>query len=121
MKIAVDFDGTCVDHMYPEVGQDVPECVSVLRDFIARGDKIYLFTMRSGWHLVDAVAWFGERDIDLSGINTDPEQSSWTSSPKCFANLYIDDLAYGCPLIDIEGFSGPVVDWMDIRDNLLGE
>lgn len=31
-KIAVDFDGTCVDHLYPLVGADVPHCVETLLD-----------------------------------------------------------------------------------------
>ena len=119
MKIAVDFDGTCVDHDYPEVGKEVPNCVEVLKALDRRGDELFLFTMRSGQGLRDAVQWFRERDIHLSGIQQDPAQSSWTQSPKCYAELYIDDAAFGCPLIEVAGFKRPCVDWTKVEAELL--
>lgn len=111
IKIAVDFDGTCVDHRYPEVGDDAPNCVEVLKALADRGDRLFLYTMRSGNTLADAVSWFVGHGIPLSGVNSDPAQSEWTHSPKCFANRYVDDAAVGCPLIEIDGFERPVVDW----------
>jgi len=122
MKIAVDFDGTCVEHMFPEVGQDVPLAVHVMHKMMEEDYKIFLNTMRSGEHLERAVNWFRERGIFLDGINTDPSQAAWTQSPKCFAHLYIDDAAFGCPLIRPEGFSSDVVDWQKVKEELnLGE
>jgi len=119
MKIAVDFDGTCVDHRFPEVGPDVPECVEVLKELAKAGHKLILNTMRSGQYLEPAVQWFIDHGIPLSGINTDPGQSSWTQSPKCFAELYIDDAAFGAPLKERAGFNRPSVDWGEVRDRLL--
>lgn len=98
-KIAVDFDGTCVDHRFPDVGPDVPHCVEVLRQLSKLGHKIFLYAMRCGRELEAAVEWFRERGIFLSGIQRDPGQSWWTASSKCYANLYIDDAAFGCPLV----------------------
>jgi hypothetical protein len=118
MKIAVDFDGTCVDHKYPDIGKDVPGSADTLRDLVDAGHKIFLYTMRSGKYLADAIQWFVDNNIPLSGINTDPEQTNWTLSPKCYANLYIDDAAFGCPLVDVPGFSRKCVDWSAIRDSL---
>ena len=40
MKIAVDFDGTGVDHQYPEVGMDAPLAVATLKDLIKAGHGI---------------------------------------------------------------------------------
>lgn len=97
MIIAIDFDGTCVTHEYPEIGRDIG-AAEVIRKFVARGDKIILFTMRSGKHLDDAVMWFAANEIPLFGINQNPEQHTWTSSPKPYANVYIDDAALGVPL-----------------------
>jgi len=112
--IAVDFDGTCVDHRYPDIGPDAPGCVSKLLTFVAMGHHIILFTMRSGQHLTPAVDWFAQRGIPLFGVNVNPEQHTWTDSPKAYAHLYIDDAAYGCPLTTSGGFKRSVVDWAKI-------
>lgn len=108
--IAVDFDGTCVTHEYPKVGRHIG-ANRVLKRITDEGGKLILWTMRSGKHLQDAVDWFTERDIPLFGIQENPEQKSWTESPKAYAKLYIDDAALGCPLI--QGLNGerPFVDW----------
>lgn len=121
MKIAVDFDGTCVDHRYPQIGPDVPNCVSVLKKLVESNHQIILYTMRSGEALEDAVQWFVNREIPLSGINCDPAQSEWTQSPKCFANHYIDDAAIGCPKREYENFKGEAVDWEAVESLLIDE
>jgi len=36
MKIAVDFDGTCVSHAYPEVGIDIG-AIPVLKRLVSNG------------------------------------------------------------------------------------
>ena len=119
MKIAVDFDGTCVDHRFPDVGPDAPDAMAMLRDLVAAGHEIYLWTMRSGEYLPPAVKWFIDRQIPLSGINSNPGQSSWTQSPKCFADLYIDDASFGCPLKEVPGFKRLAVDWSEVSRELL--
>jgi hydroxymethylpyrimidine pyrophosphatase-like HAD family hydrolase len=98
MIIAVDFDGTCVTHEYPDVGEDIG-AAPVLRKLVESGHKLILWTMRSGRFLMDAKEWFDENKIELWGINCNPEQKSWTESPKAYAQLYIDDAAYGAPLL----------------------
>lgn len=118
MTIAVDFDGTCVKHRYPMVGEDVDGAVSVLKELVRKGHKIILYTMRSGDTLDDAISWFIDNDIELWGINRNPEQHGWSSSPKVFANLYIDDAALGIPLIEPED-DRDYVDWNRVRDILI--
>ena len=44
--IAVDFDGTCVEHNYPAVGMDVEGAVDVLKALNKRGHRIILNTAR---------------------------------------------------------------------------
>ncbi len=110
MIIAIDFDGTCVTHEYPDVGRDIG-AAEVIRKFVARGDKIILFTMRSGEPLYDACEWFRKNDIGLFGVNENPEQHTWTASPKPYAHVYIDDAALGVPLIRPGGTSRPYVHW----------
>lgn len=117
MIIALDFDGTVVTHEYPKIGKDVG-AVPVLEDLVKNGHQIILYTMRSGEELRQAVSWFEERNIPLFGVNENPTQKGWTSSPKVYAQLYIDDAALGAPLI-ILGDGRPFVDWVAVRRLLI--
>lgn len=115
MIIAIDFDGTCVTHDFPKVGKDI-NAVPVLKQLIADGHKLILWTMRSDkeneLYLQDAIDWFAANEIPLWGTQRNPEQDTWTTSPKAYAQLYIDDAALGCPLMHNETLSDrPFVNW----------
>src|ERR1017187_7174202 len=116
MEINIDFDGSVVTHDYPLVGKDIG-AIPVLRKLIENGHKLILFTMRSSKRgispvtqkeedggLQDAIDWFKENEIPLYGIQTHPTQASWTSSPKSYAHMMIDDSSLGCPLIHDKSF-----------------
>lgn len=118
--IAVDFDGTCVTHDYPYMGSDVG-AVPVLRELVDAGYRLVLSTMRSGKLEKEAVAWFKSNNIPLYGVNTNPDQKSWTSSPKVYADLYIDDTALGVPLKTSPSSVRPYVDWERVREWLVKE
>ena len=109
MIIGLDFDGTCVTHEYPNIGRDIG-AIPVLQGLVARGDKIILFTMRSGEQLQAAQDWLTGHGIPLFGVNQNPEQHTWTSSPKPYCHVYIDDAAAGCPLIHPDS-GRPYVNW----------
>ena len=135
MIIAIDFDGTCVTHDFPRVGKDIG-AVPVLKKLTDKGHKLILFTMRSnrndnnpiddkniqnvtGQFLDNAVNWFKQNDIPLYGIQTNPTQTEWTTSPKAYAELYIDDAALGCPIKYNPALSrNAFVDWERV-ENLL--
>lgn len=117
--IAVDFDGTCVTHDYPDIGKDIG-AVPVLRKLVSRGAKLILWTMRSGKERDEAVLWFKRHNIPLWGVNRNPTQRSWTQSPKAYAQLYIDDAALGVPLIRRKG-KRPYVDWLKVNALLFPE
>lgn len=125
MIIAIDFDGTCVSHAFPKVGKEIG-APKVLKKLIENGHQLILWTMRSdvknapspefegiftGTYLTDAIDWFEKHNIPLYGIQRTPTQHEWTSSPKAYANLYIDDSALGIPLIFEETEERPYVDW----------
>lgn len=113
--IAVDFDGTVVTHDYPRVGKTVPGAIPVLKRLTRAGHLLILFTMRSGMELHYAIEWFKANEIPLYGIQFNPQQASWTSSNKCYANVYIDDAALGCPLERNQEFSArPYVNWFGV-------
>ena len=117
--IAIDFDGTCVVHSYPKIGRHIG-AQKVLQRIVKNGGNLILFTMRSGDQLEEAVHWFDENRISLYGIQRNPTQGSWTSSPKAYAKIYIDDAALGCPLLP--GLKGerPYVDWTAVELLLFG-
>lgn len=113
--IVLDFDGTVVKHRYPAVGEDIG-AVPVLRKLVANGHKLLLNTMRSrnsggADTLQPAIDWFAERSIPLFGINENPTQHEWTSSPKVYGNIYIDDGALGAPLKEDGTGALPFIDW----------
>ena len=114
MNICIDFDGTMVNHVYPGVGEPVPGAIEACKKFIEEGCNIILWTMRSGKTLDDAVDFFDKHDIKLWGINNNPMQIYWTTSPKAYADYYVDDASACCPLIQVDGWNRPCVDWFVI-------
>ena len=70
--------------------------------------------------LTEAVKWFEDNGIPLYGIQKNPTQRFWTSSPKAYGHLYIDDAALGCPLVlDDPTSDRPYIDWVRIREILV--
>jgi hypothetical protein len=118
MTIAVDFDGTIVEHKYPFIGKELPHCRRVLYDLIEKGHNIILFTMRGGKELDEAVSVITHgMSIPLYGINVNPHQMEWTNSPKAHADIYIDDAALGAPLVyPMEG--EPFINWLKVEELL---
>lgn len=129
MIIAVDFDGTIVEHCFPEIGKPVPFAFEVMKELQAAGCRLILFTMRSDHvsdgisdeghpadrpYLTEAVEFCRANGIEFWGVNKNPEQHDWTNSPKPYAQVYIDDAALGCPLI-LNGDDRPFVNWEVVR------
>lgn len=116
MIIAIDFDGTCVTHEYPKIGVNIGAW-PVIKELKANGHDIILLTMRGDRKLKEAVDMFNGHGIELFGVNHNPSQHNWTSSPKVYAHMYIDDAALGCPLV--QGEDRPYADWARIREMLI--
>lgn len=118
MFIAVDFDGTCVTHEFPNIGKDIG-AIPILKELVEKKHKLILFTIRSEETLDEAKQWFVQNDIPLFGVNSNPIQWKFSKSRKVYANLYIDDAALGCPLIYNESVcERPYADWVKIRQML---
>ena len=118
--MCVDFDGTIVEHAYPAVGPPVPGAIATMKALQRAGIKLILWTMRDGKELNDAVEYLQQAGIELWAVNRNPAQDSWTTSPKAHGHLYIDDCAFGCPLLPHGVVSDrPMVDWETIVDTLV--
>jgi hypothetical protein len=110
--IAVDFDGTLVDHVFPEIGEPIAGAFDWLRKFKEAGAFLILYTMRADERgsksvemfpgerrfLSEAVEFCRAQGIEFDALNRNPQQDEWTASPKAYAHIYIDDAAFGCPL-----------------------
>ncbi len=100
MTIAVDFDGTIVEHRYPEIGEEIPFATDTLRQLIADRHKLILWSVREGQLLDDAVEWCRKRGVEFWAVNKDyPEENGAKSnqhfSRKIKADLFIDDRNIG--------------------------
>ena len=101
MTIAVDFDGTIVEHRYPAIGRELPFATATLRQLQKEMPDLHLilWTVREGQLLDDAVAWCRERGLEFYAVNANyPEElpsAVPTGCRKVTADLYIDDRNLG--------------------------
>lgn len=72
--IAVDFDGTLVDHVYPMIGDESPYAIKSCRYLVKEGCQLILWTMRSCNELAEAVSWCENNRIKLWAVNNNPTQ-----------------------------------------------
>ena len=123
MYIAIDFDGTIADYRFPEIGEPVPGAFDWMQQFRQAGATLILWTVRSdgeryGPVLTEAKQFCEDQGVKFLYVNEGPEKIS--SSNKVFANLYIDDSAFGCPLIENPRKGGkPYVDWDQVGPAVL--
>lgn len=99
MTIAVDFDGTIVEHEYPKIGRELPFATETLRMLIADQHKLILWSVREGQLLDDAINWCRERGVEFYAVNKDyPEEKEEYNnhfSRKIKADIFIDDRNLG--------------------------
>ena len=97
MRIAVDFDGTIVEHEYPRIGKEIDFAFQALRELNKRGHQLILWTYRSGKELDDAVEFCKKNGVEFYAVNRSfPEENfNMSMSRKIDADLYIDDKNFG--------------------------
>ena len=99
MIIAVDFDGTIVEHRYPAIGRELPFAIETLQKLAKEGHRIILWTVREGRLLEDAVNFCSERGLEFYAVNRDyPEEEKKNNnhfSRKLKADVWIDDRNVG--------------------------
>lgn len=99
MIIAVDFDGTIVEHRYPAIGRERPFATETLKKLIKDGHRLILWTVREGRLLDEAVAFCRERGVEFYAVNRDyPEEEKEHNkhySRKLKADVWIDDRNVG--------------------------
>lgn len=100
MIIAVDFDGTIVEHRYPEIGRERPFAIETLKMLIADHHRLILWSVREGQLLEDAVKWCKDRGVEFYAVNKDYPEENGTENNNHFSrklkvDLFIDDRNIG--------------------------
>ena len=98
MIIAVDFDGTIVEHKYPAIGNELPFATSTLRMLASERHRLILWTVRRGKLLEEAVEWCRKHGVEFYAVNKNfPEEI--LDGDNCYgkinADLFIDDRNLG--------------------------
>ena len=117
MKIAVDFDGTIVEHKYPEIGEEMLFAFDTLKQFQKQGHHLILWTFRTGKELEAAVEYCRRNGIEFYAVNKSyPEEIFIPDkmSRKIDADLFIDDRVVG-------GFPGWSNIWKELNPDEYGE
>ena len=100
MTIAVDFDGTIVEHKYPEIGEERPFAIETLKMLIKDHHRLIMWSVREGRLLDEAVDWCRERGVEFYAVNKDYPEEDGTNNNNHFSrklkvDLFIDDRQIG--------------------------
>lgn len=97
MIIAVDFDGTIVEHRYPVLGKEIPFAIESLKLIQEQGHRLILWTYRAGKELDAAVEFCRENGLEFYAVNKNYPEEVFDEgiSRKINADIYIDDRNLG--------------------------
>lgn len=115
--IAVDFDGTIVEHRFPSIGEPLPHAIRVLKRISEAGHHIVLNTCREDddenninrKYLTHATQFLKGQGVTVFSVNENALEDDFRYKGlrrKPYANLYIDDKAFG---------TYECVDWLHIE------
>ncbi len=96
-NIAVDFDGTIVEHKYPKIGREIPFAIHTLKALQAKGHRLILWTFRAGTELEDAIDFCQSNGLEFYAVNKNYPEEKMNDhiSRKILADIYIDDRNIG--------------------------
>lgn len=94
--IAIDFDGTIVEHIYPQIGKLKHSAKEVINKLFDEGHEIIIWTCRCNAHseyedLTDMKYFLQENEIKYTKINSNSDSVPYGCKPKIYSDIYIDD------------------------------
>lgn len=124
MIIAVDFDGTIVEHAYPAIGRVRPFAFETLKALQAKKHRLILWSHRTGFRLEEALEFCRLNGLVFYAVNKNFPEEVWQGNGcrKILADFYIDDRNIGgipswgeilriiCPEEDV-GVANPGKPW----------
>ena len=95
--IAVDFDGTIVEHKHPAIGKEMLFAFATLKQLQIKGHKLILWTIRTGPLLDEAVEFCRKNGVEFYAVNKNyPEEIITENTPrKLNVDIFIDDRNVG--------------------------
>ncbi len=95
--IAIDFDGTIVEHDYPKIGKEMLFAFATIKELQKKGHKCILFTYRTGELLDEAVEYCRKNGVEFYAVNKNyPEEKETDNTPrKLNVDIFIDDRNVG--------------------------
>lgn len=108
--IAVDFDGTIVEHSYPRIGKEMLFAFATLKELQKKGHKLLLWTIRTGNLLDEAVEYCKQNGVEFYAVNKNYPEEEMTESTarKLNVDIFIDDRNVG-------GFLGWSTVWQHLH------
>ena len=98
LKIAIDFDGTIVEHKYPEIGKEILFAFETLKALQKQKHQLILWTYRSGKELDDAVEYCRQNGVEFYAVNASYPEEEFDedfASRKIDCDIFIDDRNIG--------------------------
>lgn len=94
--LAIDFDGTICEKDFPAAGKPHKGAIEALKEFTSHPKiKIILYTCREDDALKNALDLLTSKGIHFDAVNEPLLMHKGQRKP--FADLYLDDKAYGSP------------------------
>ena len=104
LVFAVDFDGTIVDHAFPEIGREKPHAIGTLKALQEAGHKVIIYTCRRPPYVGPIIEWMLDRGFRPDAINKNLSHLPTNHPSKILAHVYIDDRSFP-----------PFTDWLDVQ------
>jgi uncharacterized HAD superfamily protein len=95
--IAIDFDGTIVEHQYPRIGKEMLFAFATIKELQKKGHKLILHTYRTGSLLDEAVEYCKQNGVEFYAVNKNYPEEEWNAKThrKLNVDLFIDDRNVG--------------------------
>ena len=93
MLLAIDFDGTIVEHCYPFIGEPIPDAIDTIKKLQEDGHRIILWTCREDKELAMAIEFCESNGIYFESYNHNTIECF--GQRKVLADFYIDDRNIG--------------------------
>ena len=129
MKVYLDFDGTVVEHAYPNIGKLNPGSFAIIKKLQSAGHELILNTYRSDvddGSIKEAINYLNlNKEFKIEPIlkrtkrKLDPPE--WDLNRFIKNNvMYIDDICKGTPMRNnISLKNGKMVDWIELDKQLI--
>lgn len=89
--IAVDFDGTLCEYVFPGIGAPKFNIINLVKE-LSKNNDLILWTCRRGYALKQAFRWCDKYGLKFNKVNKNVDWA-YPTSRKVFAHYYLDDKA----------------------------